>query len=55
VYSIFVIREGSSYGFSPTTYFRDGRAQYTTGSSWGPFTQDGGGATDEGDLQFYFR
>jgi len=55
VYSIFVIREGSSYSFSPTTYFGDGRAQYTTGSSWGPFMQDGGGALDEGDLQFYFR
>lgn len=55
VYSIFVIRKGSSWGFSPTTYFGNGRAQYTTGSSWGPFTQDGGGALDQGDLQFYFR
>jgi hypothetical protein len=55
VYAIFVIREGSSWGFSPTTYFGDGRAQYTTGSGWGPFTQDGGGALDQGDLQFYFR
>jgi hypothetical protein len=55
VYSVFVIREGSSYGFKPTTYFGDGHAQYTTGSSWGPFTQDGGGAVDQGDLQFFFR
>ena len=54
-YSIFVIREGSSYGFSPRTFFSDGRAEYTTGSGWGPFTQDGGGPLDQGDLQFYFR
>ena len=54
VYSIFVIRQGSSWGFSPTTYFGDGHAQYTTGSGWGPFTQDGAGPLDQG-LQFYFR
>ncbi len=55
-YSIFVIRQGSAYGFSPTTYFADGHAQYTTnGSSWGAFSQDGSGALDQGDLQFYFR
>ena len=54
-YSIFVIREGSSWGFNPTTYFGDGHAQYATGSSWGAFTRDGGGALDQGDLQFYFR
>jgi hypothetical protein len=55
VYSIFVIRKGSSWGFASTTYFLDGHAQYTTGSRWGPFTQDGGGAVDQADLQFYFR
>lgn len=55
VYSIFVIRKGSSWGFAPTTYFSYGHAQYTTGSSWGPFTQDGGGALDQADLQFYFH
>jgi len=55
VYSIFVIRKGTSHGFSPTTYFSDGHAQCTTGASWGPFRQDGGGALDQGDLQFYFR
>ena len=54
-YSIFVIRKGSSWGFSPSTYFRDGRAQYTSGAGWGPFTQDGGPPLDEGDLQAYFR
>ena len=39
-YSIFVIRQGSSYAFKPTTYFADGHAQYTTGCGWGAFTQD---------------
>jgi len=53
VYSIFVIRQGSSYGFSGSTFFADGHAQYTTGGSWGPFTQDGDGALDQSDLQFY--
>lgn len=54
-YSIFVIREGTSYRFGPTTFFGDGKAQYTTGSTWGPFTQDGAAPLDQGDLQFYFR
>jgi len=54
-YSVFVIRKGIEHGFSPLTYFADGRAQATDGGDWGPFTQDGGGPLDEGDLQFYFR
>jgi hypothetical protein len=54
-YSIFVIMQGEPWGFDPATYFADGHAQYTTGGGWGPFTQDGGGALDQGDLQFYFR
>lgn len=54
-YSIFVIRKGVEYHFSPPTYFADGHAQVNTGSGWGPFTQDGGPRLDEGDLQFYFR
>ncbi len=54
-YSVFVVRKGASYGFGPATYFADGRAQATSGSGWGPFTQDGGGPLDQGDLQFCFR
>jgi hypothetical protein len=53
-YSIYVIRQGSWYDFSPTTYFGDGRAQYTSGSGWTDFSRNGG-ASGEGDLQFYFR
>jgi hypothetical protein len=54
-YSIFAIMQGEPWGFDPATYYADGHAQYTTGSDWGPFTQDGGAALDQGDLQFYFR
>ncbi len=54
-YSIFVIRKGTSYNFASSTFFGDGHAQYTSGAGWGPFTQDGGGPLDQGDLQFYFR
>ncbi len=55
-YSIFVIREGVRYGYGPLTYFADGRAQYAgDGQTWEPFTQDGGGPLDQGDLQFYFE
>jgi hypothetical protein len=55
-YSVFAVRKGTSYGFAPSTVFADGHAQYTTnGTTWGAFTQDGGGALDQGDLQFCFR
>jgi hypothetical protein len=54
-YSIFVIREGSSYGFAPTTYFGDGVAEYNPGSGWVAFDPGWRGPLDEGDLQFYFR
>jgi hypothetical protein len=55
VYSVFVIRKGVDYSYGRATYFGDGHAQYNSGTGWGPFTQDGGPALDEGDLQFYFR
>jgi hypothetical protein len=54
-YSIFVVREGASYGFGTATTFADGHAQVTSGSGWGPFSQDGAGPLDQGDLQCYFR
>jgi outer membrane biosynthesis protein TonB len=54
-YSVYVVRKGVEYQYGPGTYFADGHAQYSAGSGWVPFTQDGGGPLDEGDLQFYFR
>ncbi len=55
-YSVFAIRKGVEYGFGSATTFADGHAQYSEdGVTWTPFEQDGGGALDEGDLQFYFR
>jgi hypothetical protein len=55
-YSIFVLRKGGDYGFSPATSFGDGHAQYDPGTGWVFFDQTGGTPNvDEGDLQFYFR
>jgi hypothetical protein len=56
-YSIFVIRQGSSYRYGPSTYFADGSAEFTSdGEQWTDFIQDGTGrALDQGDLQFYFE
>jgi hypothetical protein len=53
-YSVFAIRQGSSYGYPATTYFGDGVAEYNDGGGWQYF---GYGSThlDQGDLQFYFR
>jgi len=46
------IRKGSSYNFTPTTFFGDGYGQISSdgGNTWAGFN---GGST-EGDLQFYF-
>jgi hypothetical protein len=55
-YSLFVIREGSMYGFGPATYFSDGYAQYDDGSGWGGFDQPGGsGNANQADLQLYLH
>jgi hypothetical protein len=55
-YSIFAIRKGQDYGFSPATYFGVGHAQYNLGDGWVFFDQPGGTPNlDESDLQFYFR
>jgi hypothetical protein len=54
-YGIFVIREGSAYGFPTATYFADGHAQYDPGSGWVAFDPGWRGPQDEGDLQWYFR
>jgi hypothetical protein len=55
-YSVFAIRQGSSYGYPATTYFEDGVAQYNDGAGAG-WEYFGYGSThlNQGDLQFYFR
>jgi hypothetical protein len=56
IYSIYVLRKGTEYHFSPETDFGDGHAQYNPGTGWVFFDQTGGQPNlDEGDLQFYFR
>jgi hypothetical protein len=55
-YSAFAIERGNNYQFAPTTYFRDGYGQYTTGSGWSGFNQPGGSSNNtNSDLQFLFR
>jgi hypothetical protein len=54
-YEAFPIRKGSDYGFSPTTYFNDGYAQFNNGTGWAGWDQWGGRDLRTGDLQFYFR
>ncbi len=54
-YSVVAIRKGGYYRYTHQTYFRDGSAQWTTGSGWTGFDPGWGVATDEGDLQMFFR
>jgi Putative Ig domain len=53
-YMAFPIRKGLSYGFHSTTYFPDGRAEFTQNGSWVGWTQWGATNRTDGDLQFYF-
>lgn len=53
-YQVFPIRQGSAYGFSNTSYFGDGYAQFWNGSSWVGWTQWGVTNRTDADLQFYF-
>lgn len=54
VYQTFPVRKGMHYGFATTTYFRDGYAQFKSGSRWVGWTQWGATNRTDGDLQFYF-
>jgi hypothetical protein len=45
-YATHGIRKGSDYGYSPQTWFNDGQAYWTTGSSWATWKNDD-------DIQFY--
>ena len=52
-YAVFAVRKGSEYAFGPSTYAASkGQVSADGGATWGPFTQDGGPALDEGDVQF---
>src|SRR5207249_1149183 len=55
-YSLFVIRKGTNYSFSPSTYFADGLAQWTgDGATWQYFGYTQTQHDPNADLQFYFR
>jgi hypothetical protein len=55
-YETFPIRKGSSasVNFSPSTYFSDGYAQFTTNGSWTGWDQWGVTNRNDADLQFVF-
>lgn len=53
-YEAYPIRRGVYYSFPDTTFFHDGYAQYTTGSTWFGWNQWGVNDRKEQDLQFYF-
>jgi len=55
VYQTYPIRDGSYGGFSGSTVFGDGYAQFTTGSGWVGWTMWGQSNRTDGDLQFYFK
>jgi hypothetical protein len=48
------LEEGSQYGYSPTTYFGDGYAEYNDGTGWQIWNLWGIPNTLQADLQFYF-
>ena len=54
VYQAFPIRKGLHYGFNDTTYYKDGNAQFKSGSNWVGWTQWGVTNRTDGDLQFHF-
>src|SRR5262249_24994949 len=49
-YQAFPIRKGSGYGFSATTLFADGNAEFTAGGTWTGWTQWGVDNRTDGDL-----
>src|SRR5450830_345780 len=54
-YTLFAIRKGFDYGFTDTTYFKDGSAFKTTnGSTWIAFPFGPSNTTPETDVEFYF-
>jgi hypothetical protein len=54
VYQMYPIRKGAYYGFSNSTFFPDGYAQFQQAGNWVGWTQWGVANRTDGDLQFYF-
>lgn len=53
-YQTFPVRKGYAYGFSASTYYPDGHAEFEQNSVWAGWTQWGTANRTDGDLQFYF-
>lgn len=55
-YWMMIIREGASYGYSPSTYFASGKAQIARdGTTWVDVRDLNSNPNPEGDLQFYLK
>ncbi len=54
-YRAYPTRKGSAEAFQPTTFFRDGYAEFEIGGAWAGWTQWGVANRTDGDLQFYFK
>lgn len=53
-YQAFPIRKGLAYGFTSSTYYPDGYAEFEQNNVWAGWTQWGATNRTDGDLQFYF-
>jgi hypothetical protein len=54
-YEAFPMRKGTDKGFSDTTLFADGHAEFSDGGAWAGWEQWGKKGRTDSDLQFYFR
>ena len=53
-YEAFPMRKGTDKGFSDTTLFADGHAEFNDGGGWAGWEQWGKGGLTNSDLQFFF-
>lgn len=54
-YEAFPMRKGTDKGFSDTTLFMDGHAEFSAGAGWAGWEQWGKRGLGNADLQFFFR
>ena len=53
VYQAIAMQKGTSYGYSSTTVFKDGYAQFNSGNGWTGWESNGHPNRTDGDLQFF--
>jgi hypothetical protein len=55
VFQAIAMQKGTSYGYSSTTVFKDGYAQFNNGTGWTGWDSNGHLNRNDGDLQFFFE